>query len=110
MKFYKCDPHDFPGTEQQKNLVYVSKGLSTNLKLQHFFVQGGEACMWAEVVDDINIMQRIFPRACATAEKLWSQPTVNNVDDAMKRLEEHYCRLRLRNISAQPPNGPGLCL
>lgn len=93
VKFYKCDPQDFPGTEHQKNLVY-----------------GGEACMWGEVVDDINILQRIFPRACATAEKLWSPATVTNVDEAMQRLEEHYCRLRLRNIPAQPPNGPGYCL
>lgn len=66
--------------------------------------------MWSESVDDINILQRIFPRASATAEKLWSQASVTNVDDAMKRLEEHYCRLRLRNVPAQPPNGPGLCL
>lgn len=93
VKFYKCDPQDFPGTQQQKDLVY-----------------GGEACMWGETVDDANILQRIFPRVCAAAEKLWSPATVNIVDEAMKRLEEHYCRLRHRNIPAQPPNGPGLCL
>lgn len=71
---------------------------------------GGEACMWSETVDDANILQRIFPRACAAAEKLWSNMNVTNIDDAMERLEEHYCRLRLRNIQAQVPNGPGLCI
>ena len=66
--------------------------------------------MWTEVVDDVNIIQRIFPRASATAEKLWSTADAATVDEAMTRMEEHYCRLRLRNIAAQPPNGPGLCL
>jgi hexosaminidase len=93
VKFYECDPWDFSGTDEQKKLV-----------------MGGEACMWGEVVDDYNIVQRIFPRACATAEKLWSQHNAASVDDAMKRLEEHYCRLRHRNINAQVPNGPGLCV
>jgi hexosaminidase len=93
LKFYKCDAQDFPGTDEQKKLVY-----------------GGEACMWGEVVDDVNILQRIFPRACATAEKLWTVAKSLSIDEAMKRMEEHYCRLRTRNIPAQPPNGPGLCL
>lgn len=52
--------------------------------------------MWGESVDDSNIVQRIFPRASATAEKLWSPVNVTNVDNAMKRLEEHYCRMRHR--------------
>lgn len=66
--------------------------------------------MWAEAVDDSNILQRIFPRAAATAEKLWSEADADIIDKAMERLEEHYCRLRSRNIPAQPPNGPGFCL
>jgi hexosaminidase len=93
LKFYRCDAHEFPGTIQQKQLV-----------------MGGEACMWGEVVDDSNVIQRIFPRASATAEKLWSKMDVVDENCAMERLEEHYCRMRIRNIDAQPPNGPGLCL
>lgn len=93
VKFYECDPHHFPGTKEQMKLVL-----------------GGEACMWGEVVDDSNVIQRIFPRASATAEKLWSQEDVEDPEKAMPRLEEHYCRMRSRGISAQPPNGPGFCL
>uniref|UniRef100_A0A6B2E599 Beta-hexosaminidase n=1 Tax=Phlebotomus kandelakii TaxID=1109342 RepID=A0A6B2E599_9DIPT len=90
LKFYNCDPLDFPGTPEQKALV-----------------MGGEACMWAEVVDDTNVVQRIFPRASAAAERLWSQEEGVLVKE---RLEEHSCRLRKRNIPAQPPNGPGFCV
>lgn len=92
-KFYNCDPHDFVGTQTQKDLVL-----------------GGEACMWAEVVNDHNIVQRIFPRVSATAEKLWSQEDVTDTNDAARRLEEHSCRMNLRGISAQPPSGPGFCV
>uniref|UniRef100_A0A182JLR9 Beta-hexosaminidase n=1 Tax=Anopheles atroparvus TaxID=41427 RepID=A0A182JLR9_ANOAO len=92
-KFYNCDPHDFIGTGAQKSLVL-----------------GGEACMWSEAVNGHNILQRIFPRVSATAEKLWSPVSVNNADEAARRLEEHTCRMNHRGIPAQPPNGPGYCL
>lgn len=91
-KYYTCEPSDFPGDDQQKSLLI-----------------GGAAAMWAEVVDNTNILQRIFPRASATAEKLWSSIDVNDVVEASERLEEHTCRMKSRGIPAQPPNGPGFC-
>lgn len=71
---------------------------------------GGEACMWAEAVNEFNIMPRMWPRASAAAEKLWSARNVNNYEEAQQRLEEHTCRMNARGIAAQPPNGPGVCL
>lgn len=70
---------------------------------------GGEACMWGEMVDETNVVQRIFPRACAPAEKLWSSESLTSTSDAAPRLEEHVCRMRKRGIPAQPPTGPGFC-
>lgn len=40
-KFYECEPSDFSGNDTQQALLL-----------------GGESCMWAEVVDDTNILQR----------------------------------------------------
>lgn len=92
IKFYGCEPTNFTATERQKKLVV-----------------GGEACMWAEVVNEHNIESRIWPRASATAEKLWSDKDADTIDNAKKRLEEHTCRMNRRGIHAQPPNGAGFC-
>jgi len=49
-------------------------------------VHGGEAAMWSEVEDRWNIDSRIWPRAAAVAERLWSPASVTDVDDMYRRL------------------------
>ncbi|XP_050293724.1 beta-hexosaminidase subunit alpha-like [Anthonomus grandis grandis] len=91
--FYLCDPSDFEGTAEQKKLIL-----------------GGEACMWGEVVNEYNIISRVWPRASATAEKLWSAYSKDyDMEEPSSRLEEHSCRMNRRGVGAQPPNGPGFC-
>lgn len=66
--------------------------------------------MWGEVVNEFNLESRVWPRASAVAEKLWSSNRNLLLTEVAKRLEEHTCRMNRRGISAQPPNGPGVCL
>jgi len=50
-------------------------------------ILGGEACMWAEFVTPENIDARIWPRAGAIAERLWSRQEIVDLDSMYSRLQ-----------------------
>jgi len=56
--------------------------------------------MWGEHVDGSNIIQRLWPRVGAVAERLWS-PKATGADeaDAEHRLMEFRCQLVARGIA-----------
>ena len=68
-----------------------------------------QACMWGEFVNSINLIPRLWPRASAVAERLWSAASVTDVHLAAQRLQEHECRMLQRGYRVEPSNGPGFC-
>ncbi|XP_058025166.1 beta-hexosaminidase subunit beta isoform X1 [Ahaetulla prasina] len=83
--YYSVEPLNFFGSKSQKELVL-----------------GGEACLWGEYVDATNLTPRLWPRASAVGERLWSSENVTDISDASKRLTQHRCRMLSRGIAAQP--------
>jgi len=50
-------------------------------------IMGGEACMWAELIGQETVDSRVWPRAAAIAERLWSPREMADVDSMYSRLE-----------------------
>jgi hypothetical protein len=65
-------------------------------------VLGGEACMWGEQVDYTDFDIRVWPRAAAVAERLWSPKSYTDIDEAEPRLGAQRCRMVQRGINAFP--------
>uniref|UniRef100_A0A914VJP8 Beta-hexosaminidase A n=1 Tax=Plectus sambesii TaxID=2011161 RepID=A0A914VJP8_9BILA len=91
--YYECDPTGFKGTDEQKQRVL-----------------GGEAIMFGEYVDATNLIPRLWPRASAVGERLWSDPAQTvSPDVAWPRLHEFRCRMMRRGYPVEPPNLPTYC-
>jgi hexosaminidase len=91
--FYRCDPRDFNGTSAQKELVI-----------------GGHASMWGERVDETNFLPRVWPRASAMAEKLWTGNSSSAVLTAQERLEKFRCFMMYQQSFPVSPISPGTCV
>jgi hexosaminidase len=62
-------------------------------------ILGGEACMWTEQTSSREIDSRIWPRAAAIAERLWSPSAVSDVDDMYRRLTVESLRLETLGLT-----------
>ncbi|CAD5115483.1 DgyrCDS4452 [Dimorphilus gyrociliatus] len=95
-KYYLCEQLD-PAVIDDMNIKNIS------------LLIGGEACMWTEYVDNENILSRLWPRASAAAERLWSDKRVRDVQAAAPRIEMQRCRMLATGIPVGVLSGPGSC-
>ncbi len=71
-------------------------------------ILGGEACMWDEQTTSRDIDSRIWPRAAAIAERLWSPRDIDNVDDMYRRLAVESLRLEALGLTHISQEGVSL--
>lgn len=82
------------------NTVYAKWQKMYDYKLPaHRYVLGGETALWSETVDEFSLDVKIWPRAGAVAERLWTDPMTNSIS-AQKRFENFRNMLTLRGIQS----------
>jgi hexosaminidase len=84
---------------EQHYLVDPLSGADATLTAeQQKLILGGEACMWEEFASDESIESRIWPRAAAVAERLWSPQQVQDVNSMYRRMAAFSGRLEQRGL------------
>ncbi|XP_052903586.1 chitooligosaccharidolytic beta-N-acetylglucosaminidase [Anopheles moucheti] len=63
-------------------------------------ILGGEVCVWTEFIDAYTLDNRVWPRAAAAGERLWSNPTTKSLE-AEARFFRHRERLISRGIQTE---------
>nr|CAD7430399.1 unnamed protein product [Timema monikensis] len=65
-------------------------------------ILGGEAAMWAELVDGRSLDARVWPRAAALAERLWSDPYSGSSDAELRSdttvINKRYSTLLIKQF------------
>ena len=98
-----------------------TQGLDPSVNVASLLL-GGEACLWAENVDSSVLLNTLWPRAAAVAERLWTAlPAIDSSPDlssATDRIETFRCLLESRGVGAAPatnrvarmaPRNPSSC-
>lgn len=83
-EFYKCRPRQGFGLTQA----------------QQQQVLGGHASMWGERVDPTNFFERVYPRASAMAEVLWSGEAENQRHLQQQLVTDRLSKFRCHLITA----------
>ncbi|XP_068217160.1 chitooligosaccharidolytic beta-N-acetylglucosaminidase-like [Palaemon carinicauda] len=120
--FYENSPLDMlynlGMTEASSNLpenrpTYRPSGqLRTEIPSPRDMIFGGSASMWSYGTDGNSIQSKAWPRLSAFAERLWTDPlhnSLNEFDPPERRLNIHRERMVQRGIRADPLQ-PEICL
>ncbi|XP_075980939.1 beta acetylhexosaminidase fused lobes [Anticarsia gemmatalis] len=65
-------------------------------------VEGGAACQWTEQLGAGGLDARVWPRAAALAERVWSDRAEGAAPDVYLRLDTQRARLLARGVRAAP--------
>lgn len=65
-------------------------------------VEGGEATVWSSMLSEGGLMARVWPRAAALAERLWTDRPEGATRPVHARIDIHRSRLIARGMQSSP--------
>lgn len=92
-------PYALSGKKNAPKLIAKSEKVTPLSAQSQRLILGGEAALWAEIVDEQSIDLRLWPRAFIVAERLWS---------AQELQDENAMYQRMNAIAAWAEKSTGL--
>src|SRR5690606_9155834 len=84
---YTLSGEQVAGKEQAQKNFPEAKAVAALEPEHESLILGGEAALWAEIVDERSIDLRLWPRAFVVAERLWSARDLQDETSLYKRLD-----------------------
>ena len=97
------DPFQYPGGMIPLKRAYAFDPSAGVVPEARRHVLGSQAQMWSEYIwNEYDLHWKMWPRACAMAETLWTKPEKKNFDCFMKRMAIHRVRLIKMGVNCAP--------
>ena len=101
----KEDPFTYLSPKLRCSLAtaYSFNPLSGMTEAAKTHVMGAECCMWSECVwNEYDLAFKLWPRACAFAEAVWTGPGTHTFTDFRTRMVRHRERLISQRVNCAP--------
>lgn len=79
-------PYVLSGKKDAPKVLTQTQQMTPLGAQEHQLILGGEAALWAEIVDEHSIDLRLWPRAFVVAERLWSAQNLQDESSMYQRM------------------------
>ena len=97
------DPFQYPGGNIPLSRAYAFDPCAGVVLEARKHVLGSQAQMWSEYIwNEYDLAWKMWPRACAMSEVLWTGSEKKDFADFLKRMETHRRRLIKMGVNCAP--------